>query len=205
MKTYTPEERLQNILSRATELGYTTADLEKGMCAEGYIIEHATNPLHELYEGSYINWSDGMGYTYVESRRYIKTEWWRNLPKTEILLDFAVNSEGRLVELYEKRTFDVMYNKGESINDEKFHESYMYCLEFIKKYNGTGESYFPQYIGGDVIIFCYETEQTVYTEKVLSPQSPDLHRIEENPGKPSILKRLINLWGNFKTFLSVTQ
>lgn len=204
MKIYTPEERLQNILSRAIELGYTTADLENGMSAEGYIIEYDTNPSHEIYEGSYIKWSDGMGYTYKESKRYIKTEWWRDFPKTKILLDMVVNSEGHLVELYEKRTFDVMYNKGESINDEKFHESYMYCLEFIKKHNGTDESYLPQYIGGEVIIFCYETEQTVYTEKVLNPQIPNLHRIEENPSKSSILKRLTNLWDSFKAFLSVT-
>lgn len=145
-----------------------------------------------------------MGYTYEESKRYIKIEWWRDFPKTEILLDMVVNSEGHLVELYERRTFDVMYNKGESINDEKFHNSYMYCLEFIKKHNGTAESYFPQYIGGEVIIFCYETEETVYTEKVLNPQISDSHRIEENPSKSSILKRIINLWDSFKAFLSVT-
>ncbi len=200
MKTYTPEQRLQNMLNRAIELGYTVFDLKNGMSAEEYIIECDPTPLHEIHEGSPNLWSDGMGYTQEVPRSDVKTEWWRTCCQTRICLEFVVNSEGKQVKLYEKRTFDVMYIQGESVNAEGFHESYLHCLEFIKKHNGTDGGHFPQYIGGEVFIYCYETEQNVYTEKVIDPQNPDSHRIKKYLNASSILKRFINLWSSHSAF-----
>lgn len=40
------------------------------------------------------------------------------------------------------------------------------CLDYIKAYNGTNESYFEDYKGGTVSIYCNETEEDVYTEVI---------------------------------------
>jgi hypothetical protein len=45
-------------------------------------------------------------------------------------------------------------------------QTYDYCLSYIKMYNGTNESYFEDYKGGVVSIYCNETEEEVYSEDI---------------------------------------
>lgn len=65
-----------------------------------------------------------------------------------------------------KKTFDVMFNDSSDSNSKGWSESYEYCLDYIKNYNGTNESYFADYKGGTVSIVCNETGEDVYDEEI---------------------------------------
>lgn len=63
-------------------------------------------------------------------------------------------------------TYDVCFDDESSSNNKGWSESYDYCLSYIKMYNGTNESYFEDYKGGVVSIYCNETEEEVYSEDI---------------------------------------
>lgn len=62
--------------------------------------------------------------------------------------------------------FDVVFNDDCDSNCKGFNESYENCLEYIKTYNGTNESYFSDYKGGVVSIVNNDTEECVYSEDI---------------------------------------
>lgn len=64
-------------------------------------------------------------------------------------------------------TFDVAFNDDTS-SDSKglINATYEECLNYIKHYNGTDESYFKDYKGGSVSIVRNETGDTLYTEDI---------------------------------------
>lgn len=64
------------------------------------------------------------------------------------------------------RTYDVCFNSDTDSNSMGFYDSYDYCLNWIQIHNGTDHSYFADYKGGTVSIFCNETEEEVYEERV---------------------------------------
>lgn len=64
------------------------------------------------------------------------------------------------------RTYDVYFDSDTNSNNMGFGESYDYCLNWIKMYNGSNHSYFEDYKGGTVSIVCIETEDYVYQEEV---------------------------------------
>jgi len=59
-------------------------------------------------------------------------------------------------------TFDIHFNDNDNSNNKGFAESLEYCQDYIKRYNGTNESYFQDYKGGTVSITCNETNETVF-------------------------------------------
>ena len=61
-------------------------------------------------------------------------------------------------------TFDIIFNNDTNSNSKGWSESYEYCLDYIKRYNGTNESYFEDYKGGVVSIYDNDAEETVYEE-----------------------------------------
>lgn len=65
-----------------------------------------------------------------------------------------------------KLTYDVIFNDDTDSNRKGWHESYNYCKDYIKSNNGTNNSYFADYKGGTVSIYCNETEDVVYYEEV---------------------------------------
>ena len=64
-------------------------------------------------------------------------------------------------------TFDLQFNDNQNSNCKGFSESNKYCMEFIKKNNGTNESYFKDYKGGTVSIVCNETKEVMYNTVVI--------------------------------------
>lgn len=64
------------------------------------------------------------------------------------------------------KKFDVVFNDLTNSSCKGFNESYEYCLDYIKTYNGTGYSYFEDYKGGTVSIVDSETREEVYREPV---------------------------------------
>lgn len=67
---------------------------------------------------------------------------------------------------FSKKTYNVCFDDDNSSNDEGWYETYKYCKNYIEMYNGTNKSYFKDYKGGLVSIYCNETGKTVYAEKV---------------------------------------
>ena len=63
-------------------------------------------------------------------------------------------------------TYDVQFDDDNNTNGKGWHESYQYCKDYIEIYNGTNESYFEDYKGGIVSIYCNETDEKVYSERV---------------------------------------
>lgn len=65
-----------------------------------------------------------------------------------------------------KKTYDVCFDDDNNSNGEGWHESYQYCKDYIEMTNGTNEGYFKDYKGGIVSIYCNETGEEVYSERV---------------------------------------
>lgn len=63
-----------------------------------------------------------------------------------------------------KFTYDVCFDDDTDSNSKGWEQTYDYCLSYIRMYNGTNESYFKDYKGGVVSIYCNETEEEVYQE-----------------------------------------
>lgn len=66
----------------------------------------------------------------------------------------------------ENLTYDLYFDDDYDSNNKGMHESYDYCMDYIKCNNGTNTSYFQDYKGGTVRIVCNETGETVYSEEV---------------------------------------
>ena len=65
-----------------------------------------------------------------------------------------------------KKTYDVCFDDDNNTNGEGWHESYQYCKDYIESNNGSNWSYFGDYKGGIVSIYCNETGEQVYSERV---------------------------------------
>jgi hypothetical protein len=63
-------------------------------------------------------------------------------------------------------TYDVVFNDDDAENSKGWHKSYDYCKAYIEANNGKYESYFADYKGGIVAIYCHETSEVVYQEDV---------------------------------------
>ena len=68
--------------------------------------------------------------------------------------------------MYSTNTYDIVFNDSENSNNKGFKESLDFCKEYIKKNNGTNNSYFGDYKGGTVSIICNENKETLFTEEV---------------------------------------
>lgn len=63
-------------------------------------------------------------------------------------------------------TYDIVFNDDTSSNNKGFSQTLKYCKDYIKAYNGTGFSYFGDYIGGVVQIINNRTGLVVYETQV---------------------------------------
>lgn len=95
--------------------------------------------------------------TYVANKQ---DEWFRN--KTE-----------ELINDYKILTYDVYFNNDDSIINKGFEQTYDECKDYIDSYNGTDESYFEDFKGGDVYIKCNETDEFVYEEPIPAESEVD--------------------------------
>lgn len=64
------------------------------------------------------------------------------------------------------KTFDIHFNDSENSNNKGFAMTEEEARDYIKRYNGTNESYFEDYKGGIVSIVCNETGETVHEEEI---------------------------------------
>jgi len=64
------------------------------------------------------------------------------------------------------RTYNVYFDSDRESNDKGWKESYQYCKNYIDDNNGTRNSYFDDYKGGTVSVYCNETEEVVYSEPI---------------------------------------
>ena len=65
-----------------------------------------------------------------------------------------------------EKTYDVHFNDSTSSNSKGFEASIEEVKFYIKRYNGTTESYFADYKGGVVSVVCNQTGETVYEEEI---------------------------------------
>ena len=63
-------------------------------------------------------------------------------------------------------TFDVVFNDDNSSNRKGWHETLEYCKNYIERNKGTNNSYFADYKGGTVSIYCNELDVVVYTYEI---------------------------------------
>lgn len=63
-------------------------------------------------------------------------------------------------------TYDIVFNDDTGSNNKGFSQTLKYCKDYIKAYNGTGFSYFGDYIGGVVQIINNRTGLVVYETQV---------------------------------------
>ena len=64
------------------------------------------------------------------------------------------------------KTYDLHFNDSTDSNNKGWEVSFEDCKDYIDMYNGTNESYFGDYKGGTVEIYCNETEEVVYTKEI---------------------------------------
>jgi len=63
-------------------------------------------------------------------------------------------------------TYDVHFDDENNSNCKGWAISLAECKDYIDSYNGTNESYFADYKGGTVSIYCNELAETVYEAEV---------------------------------------
>lgn len=63
-------------------------------------------------------------------------------------------------------TYDVHFYNDNHGDSKGFAESYQYCLDYIKRLNGSNDSYFGDYKNGTVSIVCNETGEHLYEEEI---------------------------------------
>ena len=63
-------------------------------------------------------------------------------------------------------TYDVHFDDENNSNCKGWAISLAECKDYIDSYNGTNESYFADYKGGTVSIYCNELGETVYETEV---------------------------------------
>lgn len=64
------------------------------------------------------------------------------------------------------KTFDVVFNDSSDSNSKGFTYSMAEAIEYVQDTNGSLESYFADYKGGQVSVVCNETGEEVYSETV---------------------------------------
>lgn len=62
-----------------------------------------------------------------------------------------------------QNTYDVVFQDDNASNSKGWQETFEYCKNYIESNNGTNNSYFADYKGGTVSIYCNETGEEVYT------------------------------------------
>ena len=63
-------------------------------------------------------------------------------------------------------TYDVHFDDENNSNCKGWAISLAECKDYIDSYNGTNESYFADYKGGTVSIYCNELDDTVYETEI---------------------------------------
>lgn len=63
-------------------------------------------------------------------------------------------------------TYDVHFDDENNSNCKGWAVSFAECKDYIDAYNGTNESYFADYKGGTVSIYCNELDETAYETEV---------------------------------------
>lgn len=66
-----------------------------------------------------------------------------------------------------KKCYDIMFNDDEKSDSKGFRESFEYCLDYIRTYNGTNDGYFNDYKGGIVSICDADDYNIVYYNEVV--------------------------------------
>ena len=176
MKRITASQRIINIVSRATELGFEfdqTNSLEDiRIDAEDYLVENddATEEYCKVESTSnsqVVSYNDGHGYEYVCSGEIVN---WSNCKvdsQGRVFHTTILDSEGKVVRLYDTMyTYDVLFNDSADSNSKGMRATIEECKKYISMYNGTNHSYFEDYKGGTVSVVCNETGETVYEEDV---------------------------------------
>lgn len=62
--------------------------------------------------------------------------------------------------------YDVVFNDDNDSINKGFEATKEYCIDYIQSNNGTNESYFADYKGGEVEVRCIETGEVVYSEAI---------------------------------------
>ena len=63
-------------------------------------------------------------------------------------------------------TYDVHFEDENNSNCKGWYVGLAECKDYIDSYNGTNESYFADYKGGTVSIYCNELDETVYETEI---------------------------------------
>lgn len=66
----------------------------------------------------------------------------------------------------DEKTYDVIFNDENDSNSKGFETSLEEAKSYIKRYNGSLESYFADYKGGTVSVVCNQNGETVYEEEI---------------------------------------
>jgi len=64
-------------------------------------------------------------------------------------------------------TYDIHFNDSENSNNKGFKKSLLFCLNYVEENNGTNNSYFADYKGGNVSVVCNETGRVAFTTEVI--------------------------------------
>ena len=64
------------------------------------------------------------------------------------------------------KTYDVVFNDSTGSDSKGFAATLKYCKAYIQTWNGSDNSYFADYKGGEVSIVCNETNKKVYIKTV---------------------------------------
>lgn len=62
------------------------------------------------------------------------------------------------------KTYDVQFNDENNSNSKGFKMTLNQAIDYVKDNNGTGNSYFDDYKGGEVSVVCNETGDVEYSE-----------------------------------------
>ncbi len=65
-----------------------------------------------------------------------------------------------------KLTYDVVFNDDTASNSKGFKLTIDFCKNYIENNNGTKNSYFEDYKGGNVSVICNETQQIIFETEV---------------------------------------
>lgn len=138
--------------------GYKIVD-PYASCSED-IMKSSKTAFYEVFEGEPISVSEDGEPTLVDpvfSSPHFYTVW--NIQPYRITVKRNFMQKDSF-------TYDVFFDDDNNTNSKGWHESYKYCKDYIDMYNGTNESYFEDYKGGFVSIYCNETGEEVYSERI---------------------------------------
>lgn len=110
-------------------------------------------------------------YTAIYSTESIKNIMYaftaENLKAAELFCKEKLStSKVTIVEDVDGHTFDVVFHDNSNSNNKGFEYTLEDAISYIKRYNGTNESYFEDYKNGTVQVVCNQTEEAVYEEVI---------------------------------------